>query len=162
MCDYSLMTFPNRLANEGEILVTHKFSTGSIGFVSREELDSHPPLAPCAPVGLWSRAKAWLLPQPTRSALPAVCIPPGARLKVQLIPRRMRERLNAEPEEEVIFTQITAAWNQFRDAFRTKSKQEILLQTVGEGLQIQVVSLSLADEAQPAREEYSYSMVPRS
>ena len=47
MCDYSLMTFPNRLANEGETLVTHKFSTGSIGFVSPMELGAAPTSPQC-------------------------------------------------------------------------------------------------------------------
>ena len=34
MCDYSLMVIPNRLAQEGEELVTHRFWTGSLGFAS--------------------------------------------------------------------------------------------------------------------------------
>jgi len=31
MCDYSLMGVPNRLAQQGEYLVTHRFRTGSLG-----------------------------------------------------------------------------------------------------------------------------------
>jgi hypothetical protein len=31
MCDYSLAGIPNRLAIEGEQLVVHQFSTGSLG-----------------------------------------------------------------------------------------------------------------------------------
>jgi len=61
--------------------------------------------------------------------------------------------LDAAPGEVVVFTQVTAAWNQFRDALRTRSRREILLQSVGEGLQIQVVSLALADEAQLKQRE---------
>ena len=34
MCDYSLQGLPNRLAGEGEQLVTHRFPTQSIGLAS--------------------------------------------------------------------------------------------------------------------------------
>ena len=34
MCDYSLMAVPNRLAQEGEELVAHRFPTGSMGLAS--------------------------------------------------------------------------------------------------------------------------------
>ena len=38
MCDYSLMAVPNRLAQEGEELVTHRFPTGSLGLASPPDL----------------------------------------------------------------------------------------------------------------------------
>ena len=38
MCDYSLMAVPNRLAKEGEELVSHRFPTGSVGFASPGDL----------------------------------------------------------------------------------------------------------------------------
>ena len=52
MCDYSLMGIPNRLAEEGEVLVTHRFSTGSLGFASPSDLckTAHP----ARPRGVWS------------------------------------------------------------------------------------------------------------
>jgi hypothetical protein len=161
MCDYSLMTFPNRLANEGEILVTHKFSTGSIGFVSPQELFNIQRPAPCVPSDFWSRVRGWFVEPSARSAVPAVCIPPGARLKVQSIPERVFGKPDIAPEDLVTFTQVSATWGQFRDGLRTAKKQEILLQTIGEGLEIQVLSLTLADESQPQREEYSFSPVSR-
>ena len=34
MCDYSLMSIPNRLASVGEELVVHRFETGAIGLAS--------------------------------------------------------------------------------------------------------------------------------
>jgi hypothetical protein len=158
MCDYSLMNLQNRLADEGEILITHKFSTGSIGFVSPEELRTAQPPSRCVPSGFWSKAKAWFT-SPAPAAVTAVCIPPGARLKVQSIAENVRSVLDTSPGEMVVFTQITAGWNQFRDALRTGGKREVSLQTVGEGLQVQVVSLALADETQPRPEEYSYTLV---
>ncbi len=160
MCDFSLMNFPNRLANEGEILVTHKFSTGSIGFVSLDELSSARQIAQCALVRLWSKLRTFFAAPEVRPPIPAVCIPPGARLKVQSVPVPTRRTLHTEQGEELTFTQVTASWNQFRDALRTRSGQEILLQTVGVGLQIRIVSLALAEEVRP-HEEFVYSLVPR-
>jgi hypothetical protein len=160
MCDYSLMTFPNRLANESEILVTHKFSTGSIGFVSLDELCNARQVEQCAPAGLWGKLRVFFAVPAERPTIPAVCIPPGARLKARLIPERTRRTLHTQPGEELTFTQVRASWNQFRDALRTTSGQEILLQAVGVGLQIQVVSLALAEEVRP-HEEFSYNLVPR-
>jgi hypothetical protein len=41
MCDYSLAHYPNRLAVEGEQLVVHRFSSGTVGLASpRQELSS--------------------------------------------------------------------------------------------------------------------------
>ena len=40
MCDYSLYEFPNRLAREGEELVTYRFPSGSLGLVSPVELEN--------------------------------------------------------------------------------------------------------------------------
>jgi len=60
MCDYSLMGVPNRLAQEGEDLVTHRFRTGSLG------------LAPAGTqaggfgttTGFWSMLKTFLRGEP--------------------------------------------------------------------------------------------------
>jgi hypothetical protein len=160
MCDYSLMTFPNRLANEGETLVTHKFSTGSIGFVSPMDLCAPPPIQPeCVDASFWSKMRGWFAPPAVNSAIPAVCVPPGARLIVQSIPDRAQQRLEAKPGDEVIFTETTATWGQFRDALSIKANREILLQSLGEGLEVQVISMAPSEET-PTHEVYSYSLVP--
>jgi len=39
MCDYSLHGIKNRLAEEGEVLVVHRFHTGSKGLTSPEYLN---------------------------------------------------------------------------------------------------------------------------
>ena len=44
MCDYSLAGIPSRLAVEGEQLVAHRFSTGSLGLAS-----------PCPSQSRWCR-----------------------------------------------------------------------------------------------------------
>ena len=118
MCDYSLAGIPNRLAVEGEQLVVHRFSTGSLGLAS-----------PCSS----------LLSKET----PAVCIPPGARLRLRDIPQALRLGLNAT--EEVTFVQLSAEAYQYRDAVRFQNGREILLQRLGCGQQVEVLSLASGD-----------------
>src|SRR6058998_489400 len=99
MCDYSLMSIPNRLAVTGEELVTHRFQSGSIGLAS--------PLSP--PKGFWAALKRSFSPPVT----PAVCIPPGARLTLQDIPAQMQREIGVDAVEEVTFTQLTAGDNNY-------------------------------------------------
>lgn len=161
MCDYSLMIFPNRLANEGESLVTHKFSTGSIGFVSPIDLCApSPPHPHCTDVSFWGKVSSWFAAPAARPPIPAVCIPPGARLKVQFVPTNARGVFRKEPGDDVVFTETTASWGQFRDALRVEGNREILLQYLGEGLEVQVVDLASSPQV-PHREEYAYTLVPR-
>src|SRR5215471_16566890 len=85
MCDYSLMSIPNRLAKEGEELITHCFDTGCIGLASRSDL--HPDSNVLAPESrtFWSMLKGFLA-LPEVKPVPAVCIPPGASLLLMDIP----------------------------------------------------------------------------
>ena len=106
MCDYSLAHIPNRLATEGEELVVHRFS-GTLG------------LAP-ARAG-W---KQILFP----SRLPAVCVPPGARLLLRDIPQRLQQCLGVHAVEEVTFVQQSIEAYVHRHAVRFRNGQEILLQ----------------------------------
>jgi len=161
MCDYSLMNIPNRLANEGETLVTYKFVTGSIGFASLSDLVADCEAVPCESNQLWRRVCAWFTP-PAAPKIPAVCIPPGARLRIIVVPDCTHFSVpGAEVDDEIQFTQTTAAWNQYRDALRSSSGDEILLQSIGQGLQVQVVDLSLGRERLPAQEEQGYTLVRR-
>lgn len=159
MCDYSLMNFPNRLANEGEVLVTHKFSTGSIGFVSPMELGVPTPVRhQCVNDTFWSKVRGWFA-TPAQATIPAVCVPPGARLQVQSVPDQIRSVFQAEPGDDVVFTEITATWGQFRDGLRVPGSKEILLQSLGEGLEVRVIDLASSEDA-PRREENTYTLVP--
>lgn len=161
MCDYSLAIFPNRLATEGETLVTYRFSTGSIGFASPAEMRECRRTSPSAPAGFWAKLQGWFIPAATSCTIPAVCIPPGARLQIDRIPERAQRLLAVDPGEEVTFTEVTAGWNQFRDALRLKNRKEVVLQSVGEGLQVHVVSLTLPEYEEPLLEQYTYKIVPR-
>jgi len=151
MCDYSLMAIPNRLAEEGEELVTHRFWTGSLGFAS--------PLDMCkAALPLGRRLVFWPMPHENmyfklrEANTRAICIPPGTRLILQDIPQSLQCDLEVGPTEEVTFTQPTAAANTFRDAVRFRNGREVLLQELREGQRVKVLNLS-AEAFEPVPEE---------
>ena len=154
MCDYSLMTFPNRLANEGETLVTHKFSTGSIGFVSPIDLCAPVPVRPpCVNVSFWGKVRGWIAAPPARPAIPAVCIPPGAHLILKDIPADLQRQCRVSEEEGVMFTQLSADVNSYRDAIRFNNGYQIRLQDLREGMRVEVLSLAGVTEYTPAMTE---------
>jgi hypothetical protein len=125
MCDYSLAHFPNRLAVEGEQLVVHLFDTFAIG------------LAPACPT-----LKQTLFP----TSLPAVCVPPGARLLLKDIPEHLQKRLGVTAVEEVIFVEQTLEAFRFRDAVRFANGRELLLQHLQGGQHVEVLSLGSGEE----------------
>ena len=72
MCDYSLHAVPNRLAVEGEELVTFRFPTSSIGLASPADLEKANCQVNTTGVGRswWSVLKSWLNPPPLRIESP--------------------------------------------------------------------------------------------
>ena len=145
MCDYSLMAVPNRLAQEGEQLVSHRFPTGSLGMASPGDLKRACALQPPKRTGWWRRAVEFFDP-PRTASVPAVCIPPGARLEMRDIPVRLQQDLGVGPVEIVTFTQISAAVNSYRDAVRFSNGREARLQELREGQRVRVLDLSAAEE----------------
>ena len=140
MCDYSLMVVPNRLARQNEDLVAHRFPTGSLGLASPADLKRL-----TAPQSLWRVIKDFFN-TPKTDAVAAVCIPPGARLRLQDIPVRLQSELGVGPVAEVTFTQISAAVNSYRDAVRFANGREMRLQELREGQRVRVLDLSMAEE----------------
>jgi hypothetical protein len=61
MCDYSLHTYPNRLAADGEDLVVHRFGAGSLGLASPADLAPVISAGKMAGGTFWSQVKAWFL-----------------------------------------------------------------------------------------------------
>src|SRR6266571_6165963 len=118
MCDYSLAGVPNRLAVEGEQLVVHRFAPGSVGLAS-----------PCSSL--------------SSKETPAVCIPPGARLRLRDIPQALQIGVNAT--EEVTFVQLSVEAYQYRDAVRFQNGREILLQELQCSQRVDVLSLSSSE-----------------
>ena len=147
MCDYSLMNLPNRLANEGEDLIVHRFSSGSLGLAS--PADVSPAIqAKSEPRSFWAAVKNFFSPVES-CPVPAVCIPPGARLRLTDLNERMRRQYKLNPEEEVTFTQLTAAANTYRDAVVFSSGVKLKLQELSEGQRVTVLELTLADVEEP-------------
>ncbi len=144
MCDYSLMAVPNRLAHEGEELVAHRFPTGSLGLASPADV-MRAACAPPAHRSFWTNLKEFFNP-PKHDPVPAVCIPPGARLRLDGIPHRLQHELGVGPVEDVTFTQISAVVNSYRDAVRFANGRELRLQELREGLSVKVLDLSMAED----------------
>ena len=143
MCDYSLMAVPNRLAREGEELISHRFPTGSMGLASPVEVER--PAAPAARRSFWAALKEFFQPAEA-TAVCAVCIPPGARLRLDDIPPRLQNECGVGSSEEVTFTQITASAHSYRDAVRFPNGREVRLQELREGQHVKVLDLSFAEE----------------
>ena len=120
MCDYSLAHFPNRLAVKGEQLVIHKFASQTMG------------LAP-----IRRSLKQILFPP----AVPAICVPPGARLFLRDMPEHLQQSLNVDAVEEVIFVQKSAESFIYRDAVRFSNGEEVLIQCLRPGQRVDVLSI---------------------
>jgi hypothetical protein len=145
------MAIPNRLAVEQEDLVAHRFPTGSMGLASPADLRrlAEPKEQPRT---FWSSLKNFFSP-PRSNPVAAVCIPPGARLKLSDIPARLQTELGVIAEEEVTFTQITAAVNSYRDSVRFSNGRVLRLQELREGQRVRVLDLSGAEMSEPVVEE---------
>jgi len=126
MCDYSLAHFPNRLAVEGEQLIVHRFGSRTLG------------LAP-AQVGL----KQLLF-----GGRPAVCVPPGARLRLRDIPDYLQQSLDVGAVEEVTFVERSLEAFAYRDGVRFANGREVLLQRLQCGQRVEVLSLD-SGESEP-------------
>jgi hypothetical protein len=145
MCDYSLYEYKNRLAQEGETLVVHRFISNTQGLISPADLQATTnDKTDQRRQGFWSSLKDFFS-EPTEKAV-AVCVPPGARLLLQEIPARLQRKLNVREEEEVVFTQLSAEAYRHRDAVRFGNGREIPLQELKEGQRAFVISLSPPDE----------------
>jgi hypothetical protein len=140
MCDYSLMAVPNRLAHEGEELVTHRFPTGSLGMASPADVRAATEPRPTVEQTFWQKIRAFFDP-PAAPAVCAVCLPPGARLLISDIPARFQQQWSVSGEEEGVFTQLTAAANTYRDAVRFAGGREVRLQDFREGMRVRVLDM---------------------
>ncbi len=151
MCDYSLMGIRNRLAVEGEELVTSRFSTGSVGLapwhkgMEQIQTRAHSDFWTVLWKAVWG---------PVRDSVPAVCVPPGARLLLIGVQRGIQQRAGVGAVEEVTFTQLSAAENRYRDALRFSNGVEVLLQDFAAGQRVRVLDLSSTEPRQPQAAEY--------
>lgn len=162
MCDYSLMAFPNRLAREGEELVVHRFPSGSMGLASPDDLtiDAGPKRARRS---FWSGLKA-LFSAANTCTVPAVCIPPSARLLVYGIGKSMQTDLGVSSEEEVKFEQIGEVVHAYRDAIAFRNGRRVRLQELPLGQRMKVVDLGgdpISELELAAMEDQSAQLIRR-
>ena len=143
MCDWSLHAEITRLGVEGETLITHRFSCGTVGLASLADRQAHAD---------WSAKKSLGDCSFTDKApvVCAVCIPPGARLSLPVIPRWVQERFAVQPDETATFEQLGPEVETHRDGVRFSNRQFALVHELGPGIMVQVVSLEVADEPQSA------------
>ena len=153
MCDYSLCGIPNRLAEEGEELVVHKFSTGSMGLASPADLPAPVPVLAPTKKTFWQSIKSFFEPSRPPVVAPAVCIPPGARLVLRDIPADLQRQCRVSQEEAVVFTQLSADVNSYRDAIRFRNGYQVRLQDLRQGMRVEVCSLAGLREYQPMMSE---------
>jgi hypothetical protein len=147
MCDYSLMEFPNRLAVEGEVLMVHRFRSGSLGLASQEDCDRARNKTTRKKT-FWEKVKDILF-LPEAPSTPAVCIPPGARLVLHDVPASLQKQLGVTADEEVTFLQTTAVENRHRDAVRFHTGYVLRLQDLIVGQRVQVMDLGDSAEEEP-------------
>jgi hypothetical protein len=160
MCDYSLMGIRSRLAVEGEELVTFRFSMGSVGLAPWSQGIEQIHTKACSQRCFWGALRKIFL-DPIRDSIPAVCVPPGARLLLIAVQQAIQQRAGVGAVEEITFTQLTAAENQYRDAVRFPNGVEILLQDFANGQRVRVLDLSWAEPRHPEiAEESSFTLVP--
>src|SRR5689334_16474427 len=141
MCDYSLYTIPNRLAEEGEELVLRKFETGTLGFAPLSDLISLESTTTTKTGGFWSMLKDFVSP-PRPPKLTAVCIAPGARLLLTGVPWKIQTSLCVGRSERVVFTELSERSYSYRDALLLRNGTRVLLQDLPEGLHAVVLSTS--------------------
>jgi hypothetical protein len=144
------MAVPNRLAQEGEELVAYRFPTGSLGLASPCDVKRATTAPPRERKTVWTRVMEFFNP-PRTEPVCAVCIPPGARLRLEDIPARLQHEYGVGAVEEVTFTQISALANSYRDAVRFSNGREVRLQELREGQRVRVLDLSLAEDLDLAR-----------
>lgn len=150
MCDYSLAGVPNRLAAEGEELIVHRFSTGSVGLTPPQDLI---PAATAAHEGhrnFFQRMNSFFKNFTCTPKATAVCVAPGAHLLLQKIPDDLQRRWAVNSEEDAVFVQIGALENSFRDAVRFFHGRQVLLQELPTGMRVKVLSLGDAESVEGA------------
>jgi hypothetical protein len=90
----------------------------------------------------WASLKNWLNPPPPATNVTAVCIPPGARLLVDQVPKYLRAELDIGSQEEVTFDELSANAYEYRDILRFRNGRSVLLQDLPERVRFEVLSLA--------------------
>jgi hypothetical protein len=114
-----------------------------MGLASPADLPSTEPAREAVPKRtFWQSIKSFFEPSREPAVTPAICIPPGAHLIVKDVPADLQKQLHVMAEEGVVFTQISADVNSYRDAIRFHNGCQVRLQELREGMRIEVLSLA--------------------
>ena len=98
---------------------------------------------------LWQIFKSFFDPVRQPVVAPAVCIPPGAHLILKDIPADIQRQCRVGEEEGVVFVQLSADINCYRDAVRFNNGFQMRLQDLREGMRVEVLSLAGVAEYTP-------------
>ena len=104
MCDYSLELYRSRPAVQEEQYTLHRFPSGTMGFVSGVDCDT------------------------------AVCMPAGAKLRLEGINETVQRAFAVGPTEEVAMIRLDVTGHAHRDAVRFANGREVLLQSLNAGV----------------------------
>src|SRR5262249_51913601 len=129
MCDFSLDVRNTRLAEVGDQLFINLFHAGSKGLASRADFLAARP-------GLLKRITDFftMTEDNTLKNLPAVCIPPGARLGLSGIPKWMQDKYGVGESEGATFVHLTYESFRYRDAVEFANGARALLQVFPQGV----------------------------
>lgn len=149
MCDYSLFTYPNRLACEGEQLISYRFQSYSIGLAPLEDVEAALRAKESATsFSWWSRLNGSNHRTTRRGHIPAVCVPPGTSLRVTHMPVELQWRFGFGSIAQVTFVELDSSAYEYRDAIRFKTGRTVLLQDLGENVRFEVLCLTAAEHQQ--------------
>ena len=154
MCDYSLHGIRNRLAEKDEVLVVHRFYTGSKGLTSPEYLK--PIEKPKGLMALLASKLTVVQPQ-----VCAVCIPDGAKLMIYGISSNLQQAHGLNSAEKVIFRQLSMEAQTYRDAVEFETGVRVRLQDLEEGQSVEVLALSSENADVPEEKLIPLQAKPR-
>ncbi len=103
MCDYSLEIYRSRPAVHGEQYMLHRFRSGTIGFVAPTDCGT------------------------------AVCMPAGARIRLEGLNGAVQRALGVGPTEVVDMIRLPFRGHTHRDGVRFADGREVLLQSINVG-----------------------------
>lgn len=157
MCDYSLFEQDNRLAIAGDVLVIHQFDRCK-GFASVADVQARNKWYQRCNEGLRGRiyrlftGTSMPLLSENPPVIPAVCVPPGARLILSGLSKHVIQRggldMTFRREQEVVFDQRAPLPHAHRDGIRFSNGKFVLLQWLPNGLTAAVVSTEVPDVAE--------------
>jgi hypothetical protein len=153
----SLQRVAERLACEGEILVTYRFRTGSVGLASPVGMDGARGVGHQSWWSAWKRKMSRFLRSDDTAA---VRVSPGKRLRVNSVPDDIRQEFDVGVTENVNFVQLNAEVCRDRDAIRFGNGRHILLQRFGEGIWFEVLADGSNDRQPDEEPEESHKLAP--